>query len=82
MSITVYVIVSIKDKTFYTGITNNFNRRIHDHNSGHNCFTKSRRPYKLLFREEYPDYKTARKREKYLKSGIGRELIHKQAGIV
>ena len=87
MLITVYVLKSDKDNSLYIGLTNNLERRISDHNKGNNRSTKSKIPYQLIFTESFESYLEARKREKYLKSGIGRERIkksitEKRAGIV
>ena len=61
-------IVECKDNKLYTGITNNIERRIKDHNSGNGCrFTKYRRPVKLVHSEEYPAKPEALKREAYIK---------------
>jgi len=75
LMIQVYVLVSGLDGTLYIGMTNNLERRINEHNSGKNRSTKHKIPLKLLFSESYNTYKEARKREKYLKSGSGREYI-------
>ncbi len=45
------------------------------HNNGYNRTTKPYAPFEILITEEYPDRVTARKREKYFKSGVGREYI-------
>jgi len=46
-------IIECRDKTLYTGITNDLNRRIKQHNRGQGCrFTKFRTPVKLLYNEE------------------------------
>ncbi len=50
-------------------------RRLIEHNRGLTKSTKSRRPFKLIYIEEFEKRLEARKREKYLKSGIGRETI-------
>lgn len=73
----VYVIQSLKDKTLYKGITNNLPRRLGQHNRGINASTKSKRPYELVYFEKCEDRYKARKREKWLKSGVGREYINK-----
>ena len=78
----VYVLLSKKDKGLYVGLTKHLERRIKEHNSGKNRSTKSRIPFELLIVEEYDDYPSAREREKYLKSGIGREYIKQYAGII
>jgi putative endonuclease len=56
-------------------MTNNFQRRIKQHNNDENSTTKAYRPFELTFGEEYNTRVEAREREKYLKSGIGKEFI-------
>ena len=69
--ITVYVIKSQYKKYRYVGITNNFERRLEEH-----CQTKKHyAPFSILVKEEFPDYETARVREKFLKSGQGRKYL-------
>ena len=71
----VYVIKSQLRNYIYVGMTNNFQRRIKQHNSGENSTTKAYSPFDLVFGEEYNTRAEAREREKYLKSGIGKEFI-------
>ena len=71
----VYVIRSQVDGRFYVGMTENLERRLNQHNSGKTKSTKGYRPWILVHSESYPDRITARKREKYLKSGTGKEYI-------
>jgi len=59
----------------YVGITNDLNRRLAEHKSGHTKSAQVIGQFKLLHTEEFSDYKSARKREKYLKSGQGREFL-------
>jgi putative endonuclease len=61
----------------YVGITNNLSRRLAEHKSGHTKSAQVIGQFKLLHTEEFPDYKSARKKEKYLKSGQGREFLGK-----
>ncbi|WP_090662664.1 GIY-YIG nuclease family protein [Parafilimonas terrae] len=42
--ITVYVIESLTDSTWYTGMAKNVLQRLKEHNSGKNRFTKGHRP--------------------------------------
>jgi len=72
----VYVIKSKKAKYSYVGITKNIEQRLQRHNSGNNTSTKPYAPFELILEEQYPDYKQAREREKFLKSGAGRNLIN------
>ncbi|MGQ0829134.1 MAG: GIY-YIG nuclease family protein [Bacteroidota bacterium] len=71
----VYAIKSINRNYLYVGLTNNFDRRFKDHNQGYNRTTKPYTPFKLILKEKYPNRIQARKREKYLKSGIGKEYL-------
>lgn len=45
------------------------------HNAGKTRSTKPFKPWELLFLEEHDSKEEALKREKWLKSGIGREYI-------
>lgn len=73
--ITVYVIRSTVKKFRYVGITNNLEQRIKTHNSGKNDSTATYKPFTLIHAEKLSDYSEARKREKFLKSGVGRKFL-------
>lgn len=62
-----YIIKSIKNKSFYVGITNNLERRLQEHNSGKLKNTRNKRPWILWHFRECVDSKEARKEELYLK---------------
>ena len=70
-----YVISSETRKYIYVGLTNNLSRRIAEHNSGYDKTTRTYRPFKLILSEEFTTRTTAREREKYLKSGVGKEFL-------
>ncbi|MBR8535025.1 GIY-YIG nuclease family protein [Carboxylicivirga sediminis] len=74
----VYVIKSQVQDWIYVGLSDNVERRIHEHNSGWGRSTKLYRQFKLLFVENYPDRPSARIREKYLKSASGKRFIRKK----
>jgi predicted GIY-YIG superfamily endonuclease len=76
--ITVYVIESLMDNTWYTGMAKDPIHRLHEHNSGKNRFTKGHLPWIIIYTEQHPDWETARKREKYLKSSAGKNWLTKQ----
>ena len=65
----------MKDGRIYVGLSSNIERRIFEHNSGYTFSTKGFRPWKLIYKEEVKDRKEARIREKYFKSGFGKELL-------
>jgi len=71
----VYVLSSLNRQYIYVGLTNNIERRLEEHQKGYNKTTKAYRPYKIILVEEYNSRAEARKREKYLKSGIGKEFL-------
>lgn len=71
----VYVLKSIKVDRHYVGFSTNVNRRLRQHNAGKNKSTKPYRPYELLFFESYVSKEEALNREKFFKTGKGREYI-------
>ena len=73
----VYVLSSLSRNYIYVGMSSDTERRIADHNNGYNKTTKPYRPFKTVLIEEYPSRILAREREKYLKSGIGKEYLKK-----
>ena len=57
-----------KDKSIYTGITNDLKQRVARHNQGKGSkYTAYKRPVKLIYQEKHPDKSSALKRESYLK---------------
>ncbi|MGA2910283.1 MAG: GIY-YIG nuclease family protein [Candidatus Microgenomates bacterium] len=61
-------ILSCSDGSFYTGITNNVAKRFKDHLSGRGAkYTKSHKPEKVVYREEFSSKSEALKREAELK---------------
>ena len=75
--VTVYVIESLSDQTWYTGIALDALKRLKEHNQGKNRFTKGHRPRRIIYTELQPDWAAARNREKYLKSAAGKVWLTK-----
>jgi putative endonuclease len=73
-----YVLKSERNHRLYYGSTNNLKRRLKEHNAGQSKYTRSTRPFKIVYFEEYRTLKEARKRELFYKSGKGREYIKKK----
>jgi len=71
----VYAIKSLVDNRLYVGFTNSFERRIKEHNDGKTRSTKAYRPWVVVFTEMVTCREEARKREKFLKSGCGKEFL-------
>ena len=70
-----YVLRSFKDKHLYVGYTTDVQKRLSKHNSGLTKSTKSRLPFELLFFEEFGSRSEAMLREKFFKTGKGKEYI-------
>jgi len=73
-----YVLLSTKDKEFYTGYTKDLKLRFEQHNKGLVDSTKLRRPFKLIYYEACIDQVDAKKREKYLKSYHGKTYLKRR----
>ncbi|MFD2186486.1 GIY-YIG nuclease family protein [Aquimarina celericrescens] len=56
-------------------MSQNVDKRLNAHNTGKTKSTKGFRPWEIILTEEYPDRITARKREKYLKTGYGKQWL-------
>lgn len=64
-------IVRCSDNSLYCGQTNNLKKRIKEHNFGKTKsakYTKTRRPVKLVYQEEFETLQLAMKREAEIKS--------------
>lgn len=73
----VYVIKSLTHNNRYVGSTDNINKRLNEHNLGKSRYTSGRRPWQLIYKEEYSTRGEAMEREKFLKSGQGRKYLNK-----
>ena len=71
----VYVLQSESTKRFYTGFAADLERRIGQHNAGVSKSTKNRGPWKLVYTEKHDSRAAAMARERFLKSGQGREQL-------
>jgi len=60
---------------YYTGYATELVQRVGQHNAGITKSTKDRGPWKLVHQEQYETRAEAMRREKFLKSGQGRELL-------
>jgi putative endonuclease len=72
-----YIIYALKfsDGRTYIGMTNNLKRRIAEHKRGKTKSTKGRGKFELVCVESHYDRLRAHRREKYWKSGCGKEQI-------
>ena len=62
-------LIECGDKSIYTGITNNLERRFNQHAKGEGGhYTSSKQVVKIVYTEEHPDRSSALKREAEIKS--------------
>ena len=71
----IYILKSHKDNGIYIGSTRNLYNGFNQHLKGKVKSTKSRKPLVLIYFEEFENYSDAFKRERYLKTGTGRDWI-------
>ena len=71
----IYILRSSRDGTYYIGHTKDIYQRVVRHNLGHLLATKGKRPWELVYKEEYPTRSEAQKREYYLKSKKSKQYI-------
>ena len=64
---TVYILLC-KDSSFYTGITNDMNRRLLQHHNGDGArYTRGRGPFKVIYKALYNNQSDALKEERRIK---------------
>jgi putative endonuclease len=80
----VYVLVSETTGKRYVGQTDDLHGRVAQHNDpAHNSMkftTKHAGPWTLMHSEEYATRAEAMRRERWLKSGVGREWLDRTIG--
>ena len=71
----VYILRSLKDRKFYVGCTHDLKKRVEEHNVGKSFAPKLRTPFKLMYYEAYLNRQDAEARERFFKTGWGRQYI-------
>lgn len=69
----VHALRSLGREHWYVGLTSGIQDRISRHQDGRERTTKPYRPLELMYLEKFPTRPEAQKKEKYLKSGTGKE---------
>lgn len=77
-----YVVYILSDRAgnLYKGMTNNLERRLREHRSGHTRTTARMHEIIVAYTEEFDTFESARKRELYFKSAAGRRFLAKKLG--
>lgn len=73
----VYILYSKRDYNLYVGCTNDIKRRFREHNDGKIVSTAKRVPLLLIFYETFINKSDAFAREKWFKTGFGRNHMKK-----
>jgi putative endonuclease len=63
----VYILESVVDGDFYKGFTEDYLKRLDEHNNGKSQFTRSKMPWELIFVQEFNTKREALIQEKKLK---------------
>ncbi|WP_425237279.1 GIY-YIG nuclease family protein [Ulvibacterium sp.] len=71
----VYALWSEEHDKIYVGFSNEPNRRLKEHNAGKSSFTRQYVPWQKFYMERAENSIEARKKEKYYKSGWGRQRL-------
>ncbi len=75
----IYLLENRNDKSWYIGVTSNLKQRVKDHQSGKGGrTTRLKNNWRLIYFEGYLNKQDAIGREKFLKSGSGRNYLKKQ----
>ena len=67
----VYILRSVKNGKFYTGVTSDLRRRFLEHNASGSAYTGKFQPWKLVWYGAFADRALAERFESYLKTGSG-----------
>ncbi len=67
MSYYVYILKSEIDGTYYKGSTENYLKRLQEHNNGLSTYTSNKIPWKLIYVEQHETKRSALIRERKLK---------------
>src|SRR3989338_4222911 len=76
----VYILQSRKDGSHYIGCSNDYPRRLREHNNGYNDSTRTKAPWRIVHLEQFEESSKAFVREKQIKSYKGgnglKKLLH------
>ena len=75
----VYILKSLKNQKHYIGLTGQDPaRRLEEHHRGTAHWSKRNGPFKLIHQEQHEDKEFVQKRERFFKSGHGREFLKRK----
>jgi putative endonuclease len=77
MEFYVYIVKSQADSSYYIGYSANLDDRLRKHNEANTGYTSRKRPWALVYWEQYESKREAMKRERFLKNQKSREFIER-----
>jgi putative endonuclease len=75
MTYFIYILRSEMDGSFYVGYTANLEARVWEHNEGRTGYTSKKRPWRLIYSEQFETKTEALKREKFIKAQKSKAFI-------
>jgi len=72
-----YILISLKNGTYYIGSSKDVDKRIGQHNSGNVKATRYKRPFGLVFKQEHENMIQAHRAELKIKSWKRKDFIDK-----
>ena len=71
----VYVLLNETNTKTYTGVADDVNKRLAEHNAGRVKSSRTYCPYKIIHTESFETLKEARQKERFFKSTTGRRRL-------
>ena len=71
----VYILLSEAKTRTYTGVADDVEKRLKEHNDGKVISSRPYRPYKIVHTESFETLREARQKEKFYKSTTGRRRL-------
>jgi putative endonuclease len=76
-----YILKSRINNKLYKGSTKDLRKRLKEHNNGKVIYTKSGKPWDLIYYEAFVNKNLARKTEIFYKKSQGRRQLKKKLGL-
>jgi len=73
----IYILQSQKDQSYYIGFSADPQERLNQHNNASTGYTSKKKPWTIVYQEEYPSKKEALDREKFIKLKKSKVFIQK-----
>jgi putative endonuclease len=71
----VYILLNDAETKTYTGVSDDVEKHLAEHNAGRVKSSRPYRPYKIVHVEQFETLKEARRKEKFYKSTTGRRRL-------